>query len=437
MKILKTLSHIAFALTVVLIPFRLRINLLARPDIPVYKDFTDILLFASDLVMLAMLTLWGMYLIINKSRIYPGPKYLWLPLLGLILAGWMSVPSSADPVISVYHSIRLMVLFLFYLYVINEIDSPVWVIIPVGIQGLIQAVIGIAQSILQRSIELQSLGEWILDPMTPGVSIVSAGGIRFLRAYGLSDHPNLLGGCLAFALILLLAAYLRVNNSRRLWVAFASLPISLGLLLTFSRSAWVAFLSGSTLVVGVEVFRNHWKPLKAVLPLSTLTALVLSAFVWLNLPYFAVRLNAGNSFENVPAEKRAIDERLFLAATANELVRGHLLNGVGLGASPVAMKDAYPEFPVNYQPPHFAFLAALLETGISGAVFYALLIALPWIYMFQNNLIFVNSEMTAIAGLLLAITIIGLFDYYMWLTVPGRSWQWLAWGLLAGAQRRV
>ena len=37
------------------------------------------------------------------------------------------------------------------------------------------------------------------------------------------------------------------------------------------------------------------------------------------------------------------------------------------------------------------------------------------------------------SGLLLALTLVGLFDYYTWLLVPGRLWQWLAWGLWAVA----
>jgi len=32
---------------------------------------------------------------------------------------------------------------------------------------------------------------------------------------------------------------------------------------------------------------------------------------------------------------------------------------------------------------------------------------------------------------LLAIYVVGLFDYYTWVLAPGRLWQWLAWGLWA------
>jgi len=53
----------------------------------------------------------------------------------------------------------------------------------------------------QGDLGLQLLGEYRLDPAWEGVSIVWMEGLRTLRAYGLSDHPNILGGSLAFALI--------------------------------------------------------------------------------------------------------------------------------------------------------------------------------------------------------------------------------------------
>ena len=436
MKIITTLTRIAFGLTIILIPFRLRITLLTRPNIPIYGDFTDFLLFASDVAMLATLLLWGIYLSIGRSRIQLGPKYFWLPLLGLTLAGWISAISSVDPPITVYHSIRLVILFLFYLYVVNEIDSPRWLIIPVAIQGMIQAAIAIAQSTFQHSIGLQAFGEYFLDPLWPGVGIVSVGSLRLLRAYGLSDHPNILGGCLAFGLVLLLAAYLKAKSSRWLIVP-AFLTISLGLLLTFSRSAWLAFLAGSVLIVGVEALKREWRSVRDVVLLSSITILATSPFVWYNLPFFGVRLNAGNSFENVPVENSSINERIFLVRSASPIFIRHPWTGIGLGASPLALKKEYAEFPLNYQPPHLAVFDSMLETGIPGAIFYFLLIVIPWIYLFSEKLTLVRPETIAILGLLAAITMVGLFDYYTWLSVSGRSWQWLAWGLWAGLQRKT
>ena len=37
-----------------------------------------------------------------------------------------------------------------------------------------------------------------------------------LRGYGLSDHPNILGGCIAFGLILILAVILHGKRNERM-----------------------------------------------------------------------------------------------------------------------------------------------------------------------------------------------------------------------------
>jgi hypothetical protein len=43
------------------------------------------------------------------------------------------------------------------------------------------------------------------------------------------------------------------------------------------------------------------------------------------------------------------------------------------------------------------------------------------------------AALVGTSGLLLALTLVGLCHYYTWLLVPGRLWQWLAWGLWAVA----
>ena len=45
------------------------------------------------------------------------------------------------------------------------------------------------------------------------------------------------------------------------------------------------------------------------------------------------------------------------------------------------------------------------------------------------------TDVVGASALLLALTLVGFFDYYTWLLAPGRLWQWLAWGLWAAAYR--
>lgn len=128
-----------------------------------------------------------------------------------------------------------------------------------------------------------------------------------------------------------------------------------------------------------------------------------------------------------------MDERAYLNDSANRIFVKHPLTGVGLGASPVAMKNEYPEFPTHYQPPHFTLLVVALETGIFGAVFYFLSMVLPWIILLRRRDLWSNPNAIGAACLLLAVTVVGFFDYYTWFSTAGRLWQWLVWGLAAAA----
>lgn len=428
-----TLAKYAFFGTLVLIPWRWRLVLSARPNGTLYTDYTDFLLFLPDITLTVTLLAWGLANWMRRTSLRFGPTYLWLPLAGLTIAGLFSVVASLDRALSLYHVIRLGTLFLFYLYIVNERIS-IWILAAaVGVQGALQAIIAMAQSVLQRSVGLQFLGEHALDPLWAGVSVVSDGSTRFLRAYGLTDHPNILGGCLAFGLIILLAVFFHADPKRKWLIAILFVLMSMGLLLTFSRAAWLAFLAGSGLVVGMEAWARRGKNLGAVVRLALGTSLVLLPFIILNAKYFGVRLNFGNSFENVPFENQSWNERPILNESANQIFVKYPLTGVGLGASPIAMREEFPEFPTYYQPPHFILLAAALETGIFGGLFYFLLMTLPWVVLLRRRRSWTDPGLIGAAGLLLAVTVVGFFDYYTWLLTAGRYWQWLAWGLFAAA----
>lgn len=442
MTIFTFLARVTFGLTVVLLPLRWRVVLTARPNPPVYSDYTDFLLFASDITMLATLLFWGISLALDRRKVVLGKSHIWLPLLGLTLTGWVSISNSWDAPLSIYHALRLTALFFFYLFFVNEIHSFSWVILPVSLQVLSQSGIAIGQSLLQKDLGLRILGEYALDPAWSGVSIVEANGVRFLRAYGLSDHPNILGGCLAFGLILLLMIFLPGGESilasgwpvlsRLRFRLLTGLVFVLGVLslgLTFSRSAWLAFVCGAAFLLGVAAREQGWRCLRPAWILATTSLVVLIPLIWSNQPYFSVRLNAGDSFTKPTAENQAIGERVLLNATANHIFAEHALSGVGLGASPIAMKYLYPQFPTYYQPPHFALLAAAVETGVFGATFYFLLLVAPlFVFLTQKGRSGNNPIVLTAMALLLGIAIIGLFDYYTWLLLPGRLWQWIAWG---------
>ena len=432
--VFRRIAFVLFCATIIVLPFRYRVLLLARPEGTVYGDYTDFLLFAGDLTLSLTLCLWISSLLLNPEQrraLRFGPWFIGVPLCGLLLAGLLSVSVSVDPALSAYHLLRLLGLLALVLYVRNEVSALEQLVLPVALQVVIQAVVGIVQVLAQHSIGLAWLGEYELNPAWNGVSIVWAEGVRSLRAYGLSDHPNLLGGCLAFALILLAGWYV---DSRATWRTLIASVFTLGalaLLLTFSRAAWLA-LSAASVCALVWLVRSARRQ-QAVewLMLAGATVVFVLPFLWQNAAYLGMRTNTTDAATATSDdESRSIYERGVLSAAADQLFAQHALTGVGLGAFPIALEIAYPNLTVNYQPPHIVLVDVAAETGILGAIFYAVLTLAPWLALWVNRgRLDFSVELICASSLLLAITVVGAFDYYPWMLAPGRLWQWLAWGL--------
>jgi len=423
------LAHFAFAAMIVLIPFRLRTVLVERPLSPIYRDYTDWLLFASDIFLIAMLICWGISRALAPRRLRWGTPLIALPLAGITAIGIVSAIFSMDVALSFYHVVRLLLLGALYLFIVNEIRSLDEIFLPMAIQVMVQAVVALEQFMQQHSAGLRLLGELILDPESKGVSIVWSGQSILLRAYGLTDHPNLLGGCLAFALIIIAGWYVQSTGRGRGIVAIIFALGAVALLLTFSRGAWLAFGSGIAVML-VLFFRARQKAASQDLFILGIAALIwLVPFVWQSADYLGVRFNPAEP-SMFTGENRAIVERAALNAAANKLFENHALVGVGLGVFPMALRAADPNFPFDYQPAHIVLLDVAAETGIFGALIYSALMIAPWVALWLNRRRIVFSPaLIAVSALLLAITLVGLFDYYTWLLNPGRLWQWLALGL--------
>ncbi len=423
------LSLISFGATIILFPFRYRITLVERPVGLLYRDYTDFILLASDIALIATLAFWGISLIRSQKSINFGPKFLTWPLIGLTVISIVSTLFSIDPALSLYHSARMVLLFGMYLFILNEIKTLNILIIPLVAQVLTQAVVGIYQALEQRSIGLQKLGEYELDPSQSGISIVWAEGVRSLRAYGLSDHPNILGGSFVFALLLIAVWLISNEKSWQLPVLGVQTLGILGLIYTYSRSAWLAYILGS-LLIGYLIWRNHPHQLitKYVMLMITLLIVILP-FLWANNKILGVRFGFGNSIEQIPTEVASIRERQILNREATKVFSNNGAFGVGLGTMPLAIRAQNPNFEFYYQPAHVVLLNVAGETGLIGALFYSALLIAPWVMLFGNKKLNLSIELIGVSGALLATTIIGFFDYYTWLFSTGRLWQWAIWGL--------
>lgn len=433
---LQTLARLAFAATVVLIPFRLRIVLVSRPFGSIYRDYLDLLFFVSDAFLIATLTFWIISLVLYKRRVTLGPFFLSAPLAGLTVIAIFTSAFSLDPLLSIYHSMRLLLLAGFYLYILNEIKSLIWVFLPVALEIFIQAVIATEQTLNQHSLGLPALGELELDPAWSGVSVVLANGVRFLRAYGLTDHPNILGGCLAFGLLMLVIWYAQSESQWSVLVASVFALGALGLFFTFSRAAWLALFGGLAWMAVVFLRTRQNRAWLSGAALLAAALILIFPFAWYNSSYVETRINPTAQSNHVTREDRSIAERDALNKAANEIFADHPLVGIGLGALPRAMRYQYPNFDFYYQPAHIVLLDVAAETGILGALFYFLLILAPWAALWLNRArLNFSVELIGVSAVLLALTLVGFLDYYTWLLAPGRLWQWMVWGLWSAIYR--
>jgi O-antigen ligase len=426
-------ARISLGAMVFLAPLRFRLLLAARPAPPVFRDYTDFLLFAADPFLAAALLFWLVSLVLEPRPVSLKPLGMTIGVAGLFLASLVSAFFSVDRSLSLFHALHLVLLFGLYLFVLNEIKNLVWVTLPAGLMLAVQALIAITQVLRQHSLGLASLQELSLDPVWKGVSIVWTPAASTLRAYGLSDHPNILGGCLAVGLVLLAAWYLEMPaHWRPLGAAVFGLGL-VGLLLTFSRSAFlglgISLLAGAAWLLVAKKKREltHW------VILGTSSLVFLAPFLIQNAAFLGTRFNYDNSFTNPTPENQSINERALLAGLAKALLSAHPLVGVGIGAFPEALFQANPNYAFNFQPPHIVLLDVAAETGLPGAFFYLLVELFPWAYLLlRRKEIRLTPSLLGVYGLLLAISTISLFDYYPWMIESGRLLQWLTWGLFSG-----
>jgi hypothetical protein len=185
-------------------------------------------------------------------------------------------------------------------------------------------------------------------------------------------------------------------------------------------------------MVACEAVAQRWDSVKRASLLGVLSLLVILPIIFQQASVFEKRVNAGNVVNDATMQQRD-----YLLEVGNTLFVEHSAIGIGLSATPLALKERFENFPGNYQPPHYVPLLVALETGVIGGIFYLILFFIPFVYFFfKRKDVIYNPYLMGALGLLLTISIVSLFDYYTWY-VTGRMWQWLAWGMFSLALQKA
>lgn len=304
-----------------------------------------------------------------------GPRRVAWPLLALAGLGAFSLAGQCaggvcNPAAAVRLALLLAHLAWVYLYVVNE-RPPLLVIVAAVI--LLQSTVALGQFIAQRDLGLSLLGEPALDPQLAGVSVVMRGAERWLRAYGLTNHPNTLAGTLV-AMLLILPVLAHDLAPKRRWVL--PLLLSLGcaaLFATLARWAAVCFALGlglnlmPWLVNGLR--RRHW----AVAPFGWSMALAVGLTVGLMLAVYGDAVVGRAVALETPVESRSLWERERDTTIAARLLAERPLTGVGLGRylSHARAVDRWAETVHNVP------LLMGAEMGLPGLLLWLVLLVAP------------------------------------------------------------
>ena len=259
-----------------------------------------------------------------------------------------------------------------------------WLMAMLLIAGLSQAFIGIWQFALRGDGPDHFM---ILD--------------RFYRAFGTFQQPNPYGGymglsaCLAIGATIgsaiVLLQYLKRRRFGRsadwLWFMFfgiSALFTSMGLVMSWSRGAWLGFAAGMAAMLVFLPRKRHFGLL--LLALSILFLLVglrlnlLPASLSSRLVGFSEDLQVGDvRGVHITTENYAVIERLAHWQAGANMARENLLLGVGFGNYEPAYEDyATLNWPHPLGHAHNYYLNILAESGIVGAILYLCL----WVVIF-------------------------------------------------------
>lgn len=276
------------------------------------------------------------------------------------------------------------------------------------------AVLGIIQFCTQWVVGSKWLGMATQDPMISGVSVVESMGKRWLRAYGGFPHPNIFGGWLLMGLVSSIEYRVSSKKDRALKILILAL-FSSALVLTFSRSAWLAFvlLMGSI----AFLFLKEWRGMQRI-----------DRFRWL-LPFVAVvvfgmtiiwqwPLVRTRSSSVTRLEAISVNERRVGIENGIKLFQRHPWLGVGprTAAYPLVEEQIISTGSIPIIP-HVVFVLMLDEIGLLGCLFLALI---AWKQRRQIGGILGKYPEGVLY--LLPVFLIFSLDHYPWSTWSGMSW---------------
>jgi len=371
----------------------------------IYPLYVTTVVYITDLPLLMLLSIGLLFGLrfhkkskkANKIQILVGS------LLGVIvLLAALTLPWALSPLLAAWTLFRWFLAIALY-FTLILLNPPIERFVQVFLCSLaLQVVIGMGQVILSQPLGIP--GELALELSNPRAAVIYATGEAWLRAYGMTFHPNVFSGFLMAGLILGLPLLNRAVW-RILWFW-----LTVGLLLTFSRSAWLATIICLPIAAGMLAWKINPLRRSIIIMFSGLCVFGLVMGVVLLKPIVA-RTFVSNSY----SELASIDGRRELIQVAMTTIRDHPLTGIGAGNFPLAQLEQNTKEPAHYVHNVIFLLAA--EEGLIGGLVWLALWLVP---LFFLSGYFHNPWAIVFAAAWFGLGSISLWDSYPWALEYGR-----------------
>jgi hypothetical protein len=383
-----------------------------------------------------------------------------LSLILLLVWAGISVFWAPDHLLAGYFFLKLLLgagLF----FVTRSFDPSVIkkVVFTLLLAGVLQSGIGIAQFLSQQSFESTVLGMSAHEAWQAGSSVLkidgepaspSLGG-RFLRAYGTFPHPNMLGGFLAvifvsgMAYLVLGIKELEKKEGSKYHLSLILHPLSflilylssliiilLGLILTFSRTAWMGAGLGIGALFLWSFFSSDTRKLRpwfSSLPLAMLGVLACAGIVFVSV----LQAQIFPRFDRATiAREGSVSERVLSLYDAKTVMDATpLLFGTGAGNFTETLLRLEGSRPVwTLQPVHNVVVLILAEIGAIGLFLWFLFLGTIFVswkkYLTSQR----KESVRVIFGIALVVLLPSLFlDHWLWTSHFGLFFVFLFLGL--------
>jgi len=441
----------SFYLFLVFLPFGYR-HLIHQFSLPFLKpdkifnafdEYRTTFIYLNDILIILLLTLTIIYIVKNwlvVKKIFLSTKVYLIFLF--VALGLISIIFAPIKALAFYYFIRLFLAAMFGVSVIILLKEKIInlknIFSILAILGTFEGVVSFLQFYFQHSLGLKFLGESFLGYDTPSVARIWVDGAKLLRAYGTFPHSNILAAFLVMGVVASIYSLIKSFNKNNLilsdiyrlifWSVILFFNI-LGLLLSFSRSGWLALVLALSIIVFLGLLKKEFRRQAIIVAtIFIFTGIILLiAFGWAILPR-----------SHLYIEEASVEYRLIYMDVGINLISNHLL-GVGIGNQVVesVILHLYQNYKITspwlWQPIHNLYLLIFSELGIFGFLVFSGLILLLIIDFIRRFSDWKFSDILMF-GLFLAFLFLGLFDHYFWDLWPGMLMFWLVLGIFANQE---